>query len=137
MSYTIYPARGIVVRNSDAATVAPAQSVDDPAYVEYVAWVDAGNSPTLGAEQATDPAVRLLTKLGFRRRFTLMERVAVDAAPGNPAFPDNVRAILLTMATDLSMAEEINLDDADVISGRTLLEQLGVIASGRAAEIRA
>ena len=135
--YTYYAGAGIVVRTVDGVQVAPTSDDQSQDHIDWLAWCAAGNSPELGVEQIADPSLRLLTKLGFRRRFTLAERVAVDAAPGNPAFPGNVRAILLTMATDLSLAEEIDLDDADVISGLTLLEQLGVIASGRAAEIRA
>ena len=41
------------------------------------------------------------------------------------------------MQKDLDLAEAVNLDDADVIAGLQLLEQLGLIAAGRADEIRA
>lgn len=135
MSYAIYPARGVVVRIADGVVVAPAQSVEDPDYLAYVAWVEAGNAPALGVEP--DPTPRILTKLAFRRRFTLAERIAMDGAPDNPALPAEARAALRTMARDLELAEEIDLDDSDVIAGLALLEQLGIIASGRAAEVRA
>lgn len=81
------------------------------------------------------PPARTLTKLAFRRRFTLAERIAVDAAPENVAFDSATRAALRTMAADLAMAEEVDLDDADVIAGVQLLVALGLLTSGRAAEI--
>ncbi len=83
------------------------------------------------------PSPRLVTKLAFRRRFTLAERVAMDAAPTNPAIAPEFQSILRTMAKDLELAQEIDLDDPDVIAGLDLLEQLGIIAAGRAAEVRA
>lgn len=133
--YTIYPQRGIVTRDLDGYVVSPVSDTTDPAHVEWLAWCAAGNSPTLGVEAA--PAERILTKLAFRRRFTLAERVAMDSAPDNTAFDANTRAILRTMTRDLELAEDINLDDADVISGVMLLEQLQIIAAGRAAEVLA
>lgn len=36
---------GEVIRLSDNKVVAPAQSVDDPDYGEYINWINAGNSP--------------------------------------------------------------------------------------------
>lgn len=42
--YTIHLQTG-EVKNDAGVVVAPAQSVDDPLYVEYVNWVSLGNSP--------------------------------------------------------------------------------------------
>jgi hypothetical protein len=41
--YKIILDEGIVIRNSDEVIVAPCQSDDDPNYLEYVAWIHAGN----------------------------------------------------------------------------------------------
>lgn len=98
----------------------------DPDYLANVA----------NAEAAANPP-RLVTKLAFRRRFTLAERIAMDSAPDNPAIAPATRAALHTLAKDLELAEEIDLDDADVIAGLALLESLEIIAAGRAAEVRA
>ncbi len=83
------------------------------------------------------PSPRTVTKLAFRRRFTLAERIAMDSAPDNPAIAPATRAALHTLAKDLELAEEIDRDDADVIAGLALLESLKIIAAGRAAEVRA
>jgi hypothetical protein len=55
--YTIHPFKGIVTRDSDGAQVAPAQSIDDPLFVEYHAWIDAGNEPI---EDLTPPAPEIV-----------------------------------------------------------------------------
>lgn len=47
MTYTIKLETGEVIRESDSKVVAPAQSVDDPDYQEYVKWINAGNQPTI------------------------------------------------------------------------------------------
>jgi hypothetical protein len=43
--YTVSISEGTVTRNSDAKIVAPCQSVDDPDFVEYIEWVNAGGEP--------------------------------------------------------------------------------------------
>lgn len=45
MSYLIILDEGAVFREVDGVQVAPCQSAEDPAFVEYIAWVEAGNSP--------------------------------------------------------------------------------------------
>lgn len=46
MSYAIDTTSGAVIRTSDGAQIAPTQSTTDPAYLEYLQWVEAGNQPT-------------------------------------------------------------------------------------------
>lgn len=43
--YTIRPAFGTVTRNSDGKVVAPCQSNQDPDFVAYVEWAEAGGQP--------------------------------------------------------------------------------------------
>lgn len=43
--YTIDMNSGAVTRDSDGKVVAPCQAVDDPDYVAYVDWINAGNHP--------------------------------------------------------------------------------------------
>lgn len=50
--YTHHHATGTMTRDSDGKTVAPAQSVDDPDFVAYIAWVTAGGLP---AEDHSQP----------------------------------------------------------------------------------
>ena len=45
-SYTVVLDEGIVIRDNDGKIIAPCQSVDDPDFVAYGAWVNAGNEPT-------------------------------------------------------------------------------------------
>jgi hypothetical protein len=80
---------------------------------------------------------RIVTKLEFRRRLTLTERITADSAVDNPAYPAEARAALKTMQIDLQLANEIDLDDADVVAGLNLLVTLGILTTERVAEIRA
>jgi hypothetical protein len=45
--YTLTVNTGEVTRNSDGKVVAPCQSADDPDFVEYIDWVNAGNEPII------------------------------------------------------------------------------------------
>jgi len=57
--YTINLSTGVVIDTINNVQVAPCQSVDDPMYQEYVAWVNAGNQPT-EVQDAVDPAEKIL-----------------------------------------------------------------------------
>lgn len=45
MSYTLHIQTGTVTRDFDGFEVAPCQSADDPEFVAYIQWVEAGNEP--------------------------------------------------------------------------------------------
>lgn len=45
--YTIILDEGTVTRDSDGKVVAPCQSAEDPDFVAYINWVEAGNEPTV------------------------------------------------------------------------------------------
>ena len=45
--YTIILDEGVVLRDSDGAQIAPCQSNDDPDFVAYIAFVEAGGEPTI------------------------------------------------------------------------------------------
>lgn len=47
MTYTIILDEGVVIRDSDGVQVAPCQSVDEPNFITYNAWVEAGGEPTV------------------------------------------------------------------------------------------
>lgn len=107
---------------------------------EEIVW-DAGlplpSKTTLDEWILSNPKVNqiVLTKYQFRKLFTLNERVAIDNAQSNTNIPANYRAILLTMAKDMEVSAEVQLDNPDVIAGVQLLEQVGLIGSGRASQI--
>jgi hypothetical protein len=46
--YTLYPDTGEVFRNSDSKVVSPTSNPADADFVDYVAWVNSGNTPTVG-----------------------------------------------------------------------------------------
>ena len=55
--YTLIIDFGIVKRNSDGKVVSPAQSVEDPDFIEYQHWVNVlGNSPvSIYSDQIQQP----------------------------------------------------------------------------------
>ena len=76
------------------------------------------------------PVPRTITKLEYLRRFTTDERVAIRAAAvANPVLDDYLKL--------MELAQEINLDDTDTVAAVLMLEQVGLIAAGRAAEVLA
>lgn len=80
-----------------------------------------------------------LTKLQFRRLFTPLERASIDAFnagfEGHPALTDEQKAGVRTALADYAVASDIRLDDEATIAALYMYEALGLIASGRAAEI--
>lgn len=78
----------------------------------------------------------ILTHLEFRRRFTLAERVAFDNFESGAWSPEQ-KAMLRTITEDMRLATAIDLDDPDTLAGVQFLEQIGLLAAGRAAEILA
>lgn len=117
----------IVTRKSDGAEVlrysaAQAQEVNgfDLVAYDHTEW-------TPGATVAT-PINRTLTKLEYLRRFTVEERVAIRAAAEQ-------NAVLADYLALMELAQEINTGDPDTIAAVQMLEQAGLIATGRAQEI--
>ena len=123
--FTIYLETGEVIRDRDQKQVAPCQSVDDPDYIEYVEWVNAGNHPAIGkveeqinAPQSVSPRqIRIaLSQLGVR------EKVESTVAKSSQDIKDS-----------WEFATIINIDDPMVIAFAELLEidlkQLFVLAS--------
>ena len=47
MTYTIILDEGVVIRDSDGVQIAPCQSHQDPDFVAYTAWVEAGGELTI------------------------------------------------------------------------------------------
>ena len=80
-----------------------------------------------------------ITKLGFRNRFTLEEKVAIEMASLDDTSADmseriksaTVRAYL----QDIASASFIDLSRSDTRGGVIALETMGIIAVGRALEI--
>ena len=79
------------------------------------------------APPAPAPREITLTQLGFLRRFTAQERIAIRAS-SDPIIVDFLNLV--------NLAQDINLDDSDTAAGLAYLEAQELIAKGRAAEIR-
>lgn len=93
--------------------------------------------PDLAAEEWSPPILNfirkpgvVLTKLAYLRRFTAAERIAIRAAAKQSAALEDYLGML-------EVAEEIRLFDTDTVAAVGMLEQAGLIAPGRAAEILA
>lgn len=79
-------------------------------------------------EPTPEPEGLALTKLGYLRRFTQAERIAIRAAAA-------ASAELTDYLELLSLAEDVRTDDPDTRAAVEMLEAVGLIAPGRAAEI--
>ena len=119
----------IVTRKSDGAEVlrysaAQAQEVNGFDLVDYdhTEWTPEAQPPAT--------ANQTLTKLEYLRRFTVEERVAIRAAAEQ-------NAVLADYLQLMELAQYINTGDPDTIDAVQMLEQSGLIAAGRAAEILA
>ena len=111
------------------------------AVYEDIVW-DSGeplpSKETLDAWIAANPnsmPERILTKYQFRKLFTFQERIAVDNFAANPNISVQNKAILSTIIKDLEVSGEVQLDNPDVAQGIGFLEQIGLIGTGRAAQI--
>lgn len=76
------------------------------------------------------PSVRLITTRDFMRRLTSAELLAIETAAETNA---QIRVLLRL----LYAGPTVNLDVADTVSALAYLTGLGLLASGRSAEIRA
>ena len=103
----------------DAGQPIPSQQVLDE-------WIAA--NPSISAE-------RVITKYQFRKLFTFTERVNIDNFAMNPNLSDQSKAALSTILKDLDVSGEVQLDLPDVSAGIQFLEQVGLLSTGRAAQI--
>ena len=97
--------------------------------------VDSWNPITLRFDEERDPhAERNISGVQYLRRFTQDERIAIrDAAKQSPKLDDYLKLLDATIA----QGGLIDLNDRDTIDACNLLESLGLIAPGRAAEVLA
>jgi hypothetical protein len=134
MAYTYIQAIGIGFPSVHCHAIG-----DGSVYTDIV-WDSGAALPsqtTLDQWIASNPVATVVavTKYEFRKLFTLPERMAVDSAPTNTAIPANYRAMLYTFMKDLELSQEVQLTNSDVMQGVGFLEQLGLLAPGRAAQI--
>lgn len=78
----------------------------------------------------------VLTKYEFRKLFTLQERITCDNISSATTVPEQDRAAIATFMKDLDASGAVFLtDNPDVSAGLNMLEQIGILAPGRAARI--
>ena len=84
------------------------------------------------AEAVPEDAERNISGVQYLRRFTQPERIAILAAATQSAVIDDYLKLL-----DATIAQGgiINLNDPDTVFAVNMLEQAGLIAAGRAAEV--
>ena len=114
-----------VVTEYDAATPIPAHFGEGWKLEEVIV-----PEPTQGVQADTRVygGRRILSKLEFLELFTSAERISIRTARGQGASLDDYLYLL-------ELAEEVNLDSANTQGGVMMLEQAGILAAGRAAEI--
>lgn len=77
---------------------------------------------------------REISGVSYLRRFTQAERIAIrSAAAGSAVLDDYLKLLDITIA----QGGVVNLDDPDTIAAVNMLESVGLIATGRAAEVLA
>jgi hypothetical protein len=81
------------------------------------------------------PELMVISKWNYRNLFTMAERIGIDGFQSNATLTAAQKAQLATLYEDFAAARHIDLTHPAVISATNLLEQLGLIASGRAAQI--
>ncbi|BDE72844.1 MULTISPECIES: hypothetical protein [Delftia] len=92
-----------------------------------------------GPAAASEPAPRHITPHALRRRFTVVERTAlewavVDRAEAGEADRLNA-ATLRSLLKDIEQARQLDLDDPELADSLRRFEAFGLIAAGRAQEI--
>ena len=117
-----------IVYERDTGNVVYAYTAD--AACDFPEYPFAQYSHVVKKPEPVIPPQRTITKLEYLRRFTTEERVAIRAAAAsNPVLDDYLRL--------MELAQEINLDDPDTVAAVGMLEQAGLLATGRAAEVLA
>jgi hypothetical protein len=134
--YTYFPRAGVIIRNADGLQVAPSSDTASADYLAWLAWSETpGNAPALGQDPPESP--RVISKLEFRRRFTMAERVAIDNSPDSPAVAAQYRPALRTILKDFELAEYINLDDPLLGDSLAFFAGAGLLSADRIPEILA
>ncbi len=97
-----------------------------PSQATLDSWISSNPNATLNAT---------ITKYQFRKLFTFAERVAIDAAPTNPAFSVSQQQMLTTMNNDMIVSGMVELNNPDTASGLNFLASLGLLTTARVTAI--
>lgn len=94
------------------------------------------NAATGEFEQPPASRQAIITRLQLMQRLNAGEKALLIRPDKVTGMTDDVEIMLSVFAEQIKMANEINLDDPEIVSGLTALEAAGLIAAGRADEIR-
>ena len=120
-----------IVQNRITGDVAYAYGADEPSHSDIYPFDTYNHIPQ---KEVIAPVVREVSGVSYLRRFTQAERIAIRAAASQSAVLDDYLKLL---DATIQQGGIVNLDDQDTIVAVQLLEQSGLIAEGRAAEILA
>lgn len=121
-----------IVEDRATGDVVHAYSADAPDHTDVYPF--ATYNHILQKPAPVAPVERMISGVAYLRRFTQPERITIRAAAAQSAVLDDYLRLL---DTTIAQGGEVNLDDVDTIAAVGMLEQVGLIAAGRAAEILA
>lgn len=128
-TYTLDPITGVL--SKDDGSIIP-QDDTVQAYLDYVTWLNAGNSPT-SYHAPSSTASRRISKLSFINRFTDVESASIITI-SKTVIEIETWLFKLNMTTPEPDGTSIDLDDPRTVAGVTAilytLEQAGAIAAG-------
>ena len=108
-----------------------AYTADEPSHADIYPFDTYNHIPQ---PEVVDVVVREVSGVAYLRRFSQAERIAIRAAASQSAVLDDYLKLL---DATIQQGGIVNLDDEDTVAAVNLLEQAGLIAAGRAAEILA
>jgi hypothetical protein len=119
------------VQNRATGEIVHAYTADQPSHEDVYPFDTYNHIPQ---PVVIEPVVREVSGVSYLRRFTQPERIAIRAAAAqSPVLDDYLRLLDITIA----QGGIVNLDDEDTVTAVNMLEQVGLLATGRAAEILA
>jgi hypothetical protein len=110
------------------ADVPKPEHLGDGWRLEEVVTVEPSHDDPVVTDSRKYGGRRTLSKLEFLELFTADERIAVRQARGSSAALDDYLYLM-------ELANEVDLDNPKTQGGLMMLEQAGILASGRAQEI--
>lgn len=120
-----------VVQDRSTGEVVHSYTADQPSHADVYPFDTYNHIPQV---VVIEPVVREISGVAYLRRFTKDERIAIrGAASQSPVLDDYLKLLDATIA----QGGIVNLDDEDTVAAVGLLEQVGLIADGRGAEILA
>lgn len=119
------------VQDRATGEIIHAYTADQPSHVEIYPFEQYNHIPQ---PVVVEPVIREVSGVSYLRRFTQTERIAIRAAASQSAVLDDYLKLL---DATIQQGGIVNLDDADTVAAVQMLEQAGLIADGRAAEILA